>query len=58
LLYISYVIATKQLFKNKTISILDYTIHCIHFNKTNRIRVEDLEQILSDLENNEIITLK
>ena len=48
----------KELNKNKTISILDYTIHCINFNKTHKIRVEDLQELLYDLENNEIITLK
>ena len=48
----------KQINKNKITSLLDYTIHCINFNKTHKIRVEDLEQFLSDLENHEILTLK
>ena len=48
----------KELNKNKIESILNYTTHCINFNKTHKIRVEDLEQILSELENHEIIILK
>ena len=38
--------------KNKMISIIDYTIHCLEFNKAHKIDTENLKQILKHLDNN------
>jgi len=36
--------------KDKMISIIDYTIHCLEFNKIHKIDTEDLKQILKHLD--------
>jgi hypothetical protein len=38
--------------KNKMISIVDYTIHCLEFDKPHKINTEGLKQILKHLDNN------
>ena len=38
--------------KNKMISIVDYTIHCLEFDKPDKINTEGLKQILKHLDNN------
>lgn len=38
--------------KNKMISIVDYTIHCLEFGKPYKIDTEGLKQILKYLDNN------